>query len=127
MQLCRKRILCVDHDADTLEMVTILLSKRAGYEVQTVRTLAEAVPLAQRGRFDLYLIESRLPDGTGLELCQRLREFDARTPILFYVATIAFTPQQVSNAGGQGYVRKLDGIEALQETISHLLREVAAA
>lgn len=127
MQLGRKRILCVDHDADTLEMVTILLSKRAGYEVQTVRTLAEAVPLAQSGPFDLYLIESRLPDGTGLELCQRLREFDARTPILFYVATVAFTPQQVSNAGGQGYIRKLDGIEALQETISHLLRDVAAA
>src|SRR5207248_7858568 len=103
------------------------LSKRAGYEVRTARTLAEAVPLAQSGRFDLYLIESRLPDGTGLELCQRLREFDARTPILFYVATVAFTPQQVSDAGGQDYVRKLDGIEALQESISRLLCEVAAA
>ncbi len=127
MQLRRKRILCVDHDADTLEMVTILLSKRANYEVVTARTLAQAVEVAQSGHFDLYLLESRLPDGTGLDLCQRLREFDAHTAILFYVATVSFTPQQVSAVGGQGCVSKLDGIEVLQQTISRLLREDAGS
>ncbi len=125
MKVGRRRILCVDHDTDTLEMLTILLSKRADFEVVTARTLVEAVLLAQSGHFDLYLLESRLPDGTGLELCQRLREFDAHTPILFYVATVSFTLQQVSDVGGQGWVRKLDGIEALQESISRLLREKA--
>lgn len=127
MKVARKRILCVDHDADTLEMVTILLSKRADYEVVTAQTLAKAMLLAQSGHFDLYLLESRLPDGTGLELCQRLREFDAHTPIIFYVATVSFTLQQVSDVGGQGYVRKLDGIEALQESISRLLHEKAGS
>jgi len=125
MQPCRKHILCVDNDTDILEMLTILLSKRADYEVVTARNLAAAVPLARSGRFDLYLLESRLPDGAGLDLCRRLREFDSQTPILFYVATISFTRQQVSEAGGQGYVRKLDGIEALQQSISGLLHEVA--
>lgn len=126
MKLPRKRILYVDRDADTLEMVTILLSKRAEYEVVTALTSAQAVQLAQSGHFDLYLLESRLPDGTGLELCQRLREFDTQTPILFYVATVSFTPQQVSEVGGQGCVKKLDGIEALQESISRLLCEATS-
>jgi DNA-binding response OmpR family regulator len=125
MPSSKKRILCVDPNADTLEMVTILLSKRDGYEVVTARTLAEAMSLARSGRFDLYLLESRLPDGTGLDLCQRLRECDARAPILFYVATVSFTPQQVSDAGGQGHVNKLDGIEVLQRTIFRLLGEIA--
>ena len=121
MQSSKKRILCVDDDADTREMVTMLLAGLANYEVTTAHTTASALRLVRSGRFDLYLLDDRLPDGTGLDLCERIREFDPHTPILLYVATVSFTWQQVIDAGGQGYVRKLDGVDALKQTISRLL------
>jgi CheY-like chemotaxis protein len=46
--------------------------------------MARGVELAQQQAFDLYLIDSRLPDGTGVEVCNRIRAFDPDTPILFW-------------------------------------------
>src|SRR5512133_2813623 len=63
------RILCVDHHHDTSEMLQALLSD-ADYEVQTASTIEEASRLASETQFDLYVLDKRLPDGTGLDLCQ---------------------------------------------------------
>jgi len=122
----KKRILWVEDEADTREMITMLLSGQFAYEVTTARTLAHAVRLAQGERFDLYLLDYLLPDGTALDLCRRIREFDSATPVLIYPANVSFSRQQVIDAGGQGYVGKMDGIEALRQSISKLLHEGAA-
>ena len=52
--------------------------------VTSAPTMARGVQLAQQETFDLYLIDSRLPDGTGVEVCNRIRAFDSHTPILFW-------------------------------------------
>jgi DNA-binding response OmpR family regulator len=53
-------------------------------EVKSANTVADAWQLAQTERFDLYLLETRLPDGNGFDLCRRLHRFAPRTPIVFY-------------------------------------------
>ena len=62
------RILCVDDHYDTSEMLQVLLSG-GDYEVQTAATIEQARRIASETEFDLYVLDKRLPDGTGLELC----------------------------------------------------------
>ena len=76
------RVLCAD-DEDTCEMLSATLGI-SDIEVTAVYSFTEAWRLAQTEHFDLYLLETRLPDGDGLDLCRRLYKFAPRTPIVFY-------------------------------------------
>jgi len=80
-----RRILYIEDHEDTRELVTLLLAQKS-YEVITGSTIESGVALAGAGDFDLYLLDSWLPDGSGLDLCKRIRQFDQTTPILFYSA-----------------------------------------
>src|SRR5713226_2567047 len=79
----RPRVLCVDDDEDSRVMLTTLL-RLALIEAKAVGTAAQALSLIQTERFDLYVLDSRLPDLDGFELCRRMRAFDLHTPILFF-------------------------------------------
>src|SRR3712207_3111892 len=81
MEATKRRILCID-DHDSRNLPVFLLAG-AGYEVTTAGSANEALGLAADRPFDLYLINERFGDGTGLELCDRLGEYDPHTPVLF--------------------------------------------
>ena len=83
MQVEKPRVLYIEDHEDTRELVTLLLNQKS-YEVVTGATIESGIALAAAGKYDLYLLDSWLPDGSGLDLCQRIREFDQTTPILFY-------------------------------------------
>lgn len=76
-------VLYVEDNEDTCLMITTLLGF-SGIAVTCAETIAEAWKLAQTETFDLYLLDSRLPDGSGLDLCRCLREYAPHTPILIY-------------------------------------------
>ena len=56
----------------------------SGIEVEAVATATQALSLIQKEYFDLYLLDARLPDLDGFELCRRLRDGYPRAPILFF-------------------------------------------
>ena len=64
-------------------MLTALL-KLALIEAKAVGTAAEALSSIQAAPFDLYMLDSRLPDVDGFELCRRLRAMNPHAPILFF-------------------------------------------
>jgi DNA-binding response OmpR family regulator len=113
MQNLPPRILFVDDHEDTRFMVKLWLGN-SNYEVATAESIASGLELAQSEPFDLYLLDTRLPDGSGKELCEKIREFDSTTPIIFYSGE---TPEQLHSAmkcGAQDWVMKpeLDGLQA---------------
>ena len=122
------RILCVDDYPDSAEMLAILLSQQ-DYEVVTATSVEEAMQLANRDAFDLYVLDHRLPDGTGIELCQKLNEATPGIPCVFYTGD-ADEPhrQQALETGAAGYVPKPE-VEVLIKVVRQLLsqRECAAA
>ena len=77
------RVLYVEDDEDTVEMVTYMLGM-SGIEVVSVSSSNEAVRLAKDDLFDLYLLDGLLPAGYCFELCKELRENDPEVPIVFY-------------------------------------------
>ena len=59
-------------------------------------------------------------DGNGKELCQKIREFDADTPILFFSASHPRIQQEAVECGAQGFVLKPD-IDLLHGEIKRAL------
>ena len=122
MQLTRPRILHAEDHLDTRELVSMLLC-RSNYEVIGTESATMALDMAQQERFDLYLFDTKLQDVSGLDLCQKIREFDALTPILFFSAAVYESDKQRAlSCGAQGYLTKPDGISELAETISRLIK-----
>ncbi|MDB6126298.1 MAG: hypothetical protein JWM35_194, partial [Verrucomicrobia bacterium] len=65
-------LLVEDHDS-TLQTIAQLLT-RAGHDVVAVSTIEAALAAANDGRFDLVISDLGLPDGTGNELMEQLRD-----------------------------------------------------
>ena len=116
------RVLCVDDHHDTSEMLELLLSKE-DYEVETAGTMEEACRLAEQKRFDLYVLDRRLPDAKGLELCGRLQQITPDVPCIFYSGdAYELHRREAIAAGAAAYVPKPD-IDGLINAVQKLLAE----
>jgi len=65
------RILLVEDHEDTNRSLTNLLRRR-GYQVQSADSISSALECAANGSFDLLISDIGLPDGTGIELMEKL-------------------------------------------------------
>jgi DNA-binding response OmpR family regulator len=116
--ISKGRLLCIDDDQDTCEMLTVLLGQ-AGYEVQHALSVRDGLAKARGGGFDLILLDWSFEDGTGIDLCRQIRAFNARTPILFYTGEIDEKAIALAmNAGAQEYLIKPVAVESLLQAIS---------
>ena len=121
MQLNKRRVLYVEDHEDTRELITIVLRQR-DFEVANAHTVDLGVRLASEERFDLYLLDSWLPDGSGLDLCRRIRKFDPVTPILFYSAAAFEADKNMAlGAGAQAYLIKPSQTSELCDLVSSLI------
>lgn len=82
--------------------------------------------LAHQQGFDLYLVDSRLPDGTGVEVCHRLRAFDSSTPILFWSGDDERFDDAYA-AGAQAFIAKPIDPDPFMRTIKDLLNAPSEA
>lgn len=102
------RVLCVEDDEDSRLMLIALL-RSALIEAKAVGTGAQALSSIQTERFDLYLLDSYLPDLDGFDLCRQMRDFDSDTPILFFSgAAYEADKKRGIEAGANAYVIKPD-------------------
>ena len=114
------RVLCVDDHHDTSEMLELLLAKE-DYEVETAATMEEACRLASEKEFDLFVLDRRLPDATGLELCVKLNEISPGVPCIFYTGdAYELHRREAIMAGAAAYVAKPD-IDGLIDAVQKLL------
>ena len=100
------RVLYIEDHEDTRELVTLVLEQK-NYRVVTGSTIETGVALAGSQHFDLYLLDSWLPDGSGLDLCRQIRMFDKDTPVLFYSAAAYEMDRELAlRCGAQAYLIK---------------------
>lgn len=123
MQVKNPRVLYVEDHEDTRELVILLLGQKS-FDVVTGGTIETGIALARAQEFDLYLLDSWLPDGSGLDLCQRIREFDQTTPILFYsAAAYAADHEMALRCGAQAYLIKPSAPSELCRLVAELIEE----
>ncbi|HEY7914231.1 MAG TPA: response regulator [Blastocatellia bacterium] len=112
------RVLFLDNDLDTCDMMRVLLSN-AGYEAVTAMTVTEGLKLARAGDFDLILLDWYFDDGNGLDLCQMIRTFNSKVPIFFYTGVSNESNlNRIAEAGAQGYFIKPVDVGHLLTTLS---------
>ena len=124
----RCRVLCVDDHRDTSDMLQLLLAEE-DYVVHTAATMQEACNLALTAEYDLYVLDKRLPDGTGVQLCETLQKLTPNVPCIFYTGdAYEMHKREAIEAGASAFVAKPD-IEGLINAVAKLLaeRECAAA
>ena len=123
MKSPKGRILCTEDDPDTRDLIIIVL-KAAGYDVFCTDSPEETLKLAKTQDFDLYLMDNWLPNIQVPKLTAIIREFDPRTPILFYSAAAYETDKESArNAGAQAYLVKPVENETLVKDVERLIRE----
>lgn len=120
MQPTKCRILYVDDHEDTSFMLMHLLGQ-SDHEVVTADCLRRALELARSEKFDLYILDKRLPDGSGLELCRELNEVTPEVPVIFYTGdAYELHREEGLGAGAQAYVAK-PNIEELIKSVREQL------
>jgi len=117
------RVLYIEDHADTRELVTLVLAQKC-YEVVSTASIENGVALAGSEHFDLYLLDSWLPDGSGVDLCRRIREFDRTTPIVFYsAAAYEMDRDEAIRSGAQAYLVKPSHPSELCKLVTSLIEK----
>ncbi len=115
------QILHVDDDPDIRLLISASL-REFGYVVATAGTQTEALELAEKVKFDLFILDVRLPDGNGIELCQKVNELQPGSPVLYYSAYASDEEQEAAlSVCGNAYLKKPVSATVLEKTISELL------
>ena len=119
-----KRVLVIDRDPATLDLVQRYLSAR-GYEVHTAEGGETGQAAFARYQPDLVILDARMPDAEGRSLCLWLRERSS-VPILV-VATQEGAPGPVEMLalGADQYMTKPVALMELEARARALLRRAA--
>jgi len=118
-----KRVLVVDDDVKTVELVKLYLD-RDGYRVLTAYDGVEALHLAQENHPDLIVLDLMLPGIDGFEVCRALRE-DSDVPIIMLTARTADQDKLTGlGLGADDYVTKPFSPRELAARVRAVLRRL---
>jgi CheY-like chemotaxis protein len=121
MEKTKGRILCVEDDKDTRDMMSALLGLE-GYEMVEARNIAEGLNLVTSSTFDLILLDWVFDDGTGIDLCKRLRDSGTHAPVLFCSGIGNRTEiEKAMQAGAQGFLIKPVDVNDLLQNIGRFV------
>jgi len=79
------RVLVVDDEVDIRESLETLLELE-GYTVELAQNATEGLKKIETGSYDLVLLDLMMPDRSGMEVLQDVRERDTETPIFMITA-----------------------------------------
>ncbi len=118
-----KRVLVIDDDAKTVELVKLYLS-RDGYRVLTAYDGIEALCLARESHPDLIVLDLMLPSISGLEVCRTLRN-ESDVPIIMLTAKTTDQDKLTGlDLGADDYVTKPFSPRELAARVRTVLRRL---
>jgi len=123
LDVAGKKVLIVDDDVKTVELVKLYL-KKDGYKVLTAYDGAEALRLAREGHPDLIVLDLMLPDIDGLEVCRTLRSESDVSIIMLTARTTDEDKLAGLELGADDYVTKPFSPRELAARVRAVLRRL---
>jgi len=117
------RVLIVDDDDDIRRLVEIVLA-RAGIEVDSVDGGIPALEAARSVARDLVVLDVRMPDLSGLEVCRQLKADEATAGGHILLMSSDYTTEDVAAgyaAGADDYLPKPFSPSELMRRVTSLL------
>jgi CheY-like chemotaxis protein len=123
MNSSRTRILCIADYTESCRLIDeLLFTEKFNLDFTVTQSPRQALSLIAGESFDLFLVKSRLPEMTGVELCRRIRKIDQETPILFLSGGTRSSDCQVALAAGVNrYLMSPFSLAKLAETVKDLV------
>jgi two-component system, OmpR family, KDP operon response regulator KdpE len=122
----KQRVLVCDDEPQILRALRVIL-RDAGFEVDPASTAAEALDHAAVRPPDAAIVDLMLPDGSGVELCRRLREWTSMPILVLSAIGDEDTKVEALEAGADDYVTKPFGPRELVARLGAALRRVGDA
>lgn len=101
------RLLLLEDDISLIDGLKYALKKN-GFDVDIARTVGEASEYLRKiNNFELLILDVTLPDGSGFDVCEKVRKQGNQIPIIFLTAS----DEEVSiirglDSGGDDYITK---------------------
>ena len=115
------KILIVEDDKSLINGLSFSIKKQ-GYELDVARTSAEADKIWGNRKYDLVILDVSLPDGSGFDICRKIREV-SKVPIIFLTAADEETDIIMGlDIGGDDYITKPFKLSVLMSRINAILR-----
>ncbi len=81
------KILLLEDDVSLIDGLQYSLKKN-GFDVDFVRSVQETLTyLPEIEKYDMLILDVTLPDGTGFEICEKIRKNGNQIPIIFLTAS----------------------------------------
>ncbi len=120
------RVLLIEDDEDDYLLTRDLFSEIKGnrFDLDWVRTPAEALQAAERNHHDVCLLDYRLGEHTGLELLRELLEKGYKAPVILLTGQGDYgIDVEAMTAGAAGYLVKGQvGVPLLERSIRYALQ-----
>ena len=123
------RILVVDDDAASLDLVTTWLQSH-GYSVTEASDGNRAVSLGTEEKFDLVILDVHVPTYDGIEILRFLRKRYVHRPVKVIALTGDSTESvrtQLTRYGIDSYMTKPVELKALLDEVQRLLDQASAS
>ncbi|MFA5160807.1 MAG: response regulator transcription factor [Elusimicrobiales bacterium] len=120
----KRLILVVEDDPAICRLIAQTLEKE-GYRARKAKTIGEARDSVRNSRPDMIILDRRLPDGDGLELCRALKTgSDALpAPILFLTSKNSTSDKVVGlKMGADDYLTKPFELDEMLARVEALMR-----
>src|SRR5229473_7829195 len=121
--MASKRILIVDDEENIGRSLRMIL-EREGYAVNVCKSVTEFGKHPDAGRADVYLLDMKLPDGSGIDLLKAVKQNGATAPAIMISGhgTIA-DAVEATRAGAFDFLEKPLGREKVLLSLKHALEE----
>ncbi len=120
----KRRLLIVDDDRLLCRSISEYLGGW-GLDVRTANSIAEGAETVAKMKVDLVLLDQKLPDGRGLDLCKPIIRSNEQCKIIFITAFPSFdNAVRAIRVGAHDYLSKPFELEELSLVLDRSLRTI---
>ena len=113
------RILIVEDEQHQRELYSMELQEE-GYQVEQASNGKEAVEMVKANKYDLVVLDIRMPEMDGIEALGKILSRDKKIPIIIYTAYSNYKSNFMTWTA-DAYITKSSNLQELKDKIAEIL------